>query len=216
MDDGNIAYHVDDNPSNVTYNREQLCKKHHLNFSHLKSMNQTHSNTIKVVNTDDSIYDDCDGIITNLEDTPLMVMVADCIPILFFDKNKNVIGVAHAGRNGTYQNISGKMVQKMKDYFSCNPKDIQVILGPSIQKCCYEVSLELATIAKKSFGIDVVKDRFVDLQAINKKQLLDANIDEKNINISKICTKCSHKNYYSYRNDTICGRFCGIINIRKQ
>jgi len=216
MDDGNIAYHVNDNPHNVTSNRKRLCSKHHLNFLNLKSMNQIHSNIVKIVTPSTLVYDDCDGLITNLEDTPLMVMVADCIPILFFDEIKNIIGVAHAGRNGTYQNISGEMVHKMVQEFSCNPKNIQVVLGPSIQKCCYEVSLELSCIAQKSFGENFVNGRFVDLQAINKKQLLEAKIDERNINISVICTQCSHKNYYSYRNDTICGRFCGIINIRKQ
>jgi YfiH family protein len=172
-------------------------------------MNQVHYDEVKVVNEND-LYE-CDGLVTNRVDTPLMVMVADCIPILFFDKSRGVIGVAHAGRNGTYLDIASNVVKKMIDEFGCGVENIEVELGASIQKCCYEVSNELAIIASKNFGEDVVDGRFVDLQLINKKQLIKSGILEENISISDICTKCSGKNYFSYRIDKNCGRFAGII-----
>lgn len=215
IDDGNIAFHVSENHKEVIENQKKLCKKHNLHFDNLKYMNQIHSNSVQIVDKSTQCYDNCDGIITNKIDTPLMVMVADCIPILFYEENKNIIGVAHAGRNGTYQNISANMINAMINTYDIEAKNIKVVLGPSIQKCCYEVSPELATIAKKSFGDDIVDGRFVDLQAINKKQLLACGVEENNIQVSNICTKCSNKGYYSYRVDKTCGRFCGIISLIK-
>lgn len=208
--DGNLAYHVDDKKENVTTTRENLAKKLKYDPKQLKYMDQIHGNEVKIINKEQNLYK-CDAIITNKKNTPLMVMVADCIPILFFDKENNVIAVAHAGRNGVYLNIVTKVIDKMKSNFNCNSKNINIVLGPSIQKCCYEVSQKLANIAINSFGKEFEKNRYIDLQGIVKKQLLENNIPLKNINISKICTKCAGKNYFSYRKNSSCGRFAGVI-----
>ncbi len=215
IDDGNIAYHVTDDIASVDKAREQLAKKHNFEPNKLKSMEQIHSNIVKVVDDKTNLYK-CDGLITNLPNTPLLVMVADCIPILFYDEIENVIGVAHAGRNGTYLDISSNVCKIMQKDFDCKVENIQVILGPSIQKCCYEVSIELAEIAKVNFGEDVVDGRFIDLQLINKKQLLKNGLKEENISISNICTRCSDEDYFSYRKDAQCGRFCGIIMLKEE
>jgi len=212
ISDGNLAFHVTNNKENVINARKNLCKKYNLNYNNLKYMNQTHSNVVKLVNENDSVYNS-DAIITNKLQTPLLVMVADCIPIIFYDEIKNVIAVAHAGRVGTYLDISTNVINKMINDFSCDVKNIKVILGPSIQKCCYEVSQELANITSKNFGNEFVSNRNINLQGINKKQLLNIGLKEQNITISNICTKCSNEPYYSYRLDNFCGRFAGIINL---
>lgn len=213
IEDKNIAYHVTDDFTSVDKAREQLAIKHNYDPTKLKSMEQIHSNIVQKVTKEKNLYR-CDGLITNLPNTPLLVMVADCIPILFYDEIENVIGVVHAGRNGTYQEIASNISQMMIDDFSCKPSNIKAIMSPSIQKCCYEVSQELANIAQVNFGEDVVNGRFVDLQMINKKQLLKNGLLEENITISQTCTLCSNENYFSYRKDPQCGRFGGIIMLR--
>lgn len=142
-----------------------------------------------------------------------MVLVADCIPILFFDETINVIAVAHAGRVGTSENISSKTIDKMTNDYSCDISNIKVILGPSIQKCCYEVSQEMIQEVLDNFGAEFVNNKNINLQAINKKQLLKMGIKEQNIEISSVCTKCSNQPYFSYRNNKSCGRFAGLIMI---
>ena len=72
----------------------------------------------------------------------------------------------------------------MKKEFFCNPTDIKAVMGPSIQKCCYEVSPELINIVETSFGKEFVFDRNIDLQAINKSILLKNGVE--NISISNI------------------------------
>ena len=176
-------------------------------------MEQIHSNIVKNVDTSRNPLL-CDALITDKINTPLMVMVADCIPILFYDNDKKVIAVAHAGREGTFRNIAGNTIDKMQIDYKCNPKNIKVLIGASIQKCCYEVSQELANEAIQLFGDEFIHGRCLDLQAINRKQLMNKGLKKKHIDIANICTKCSTFNYFSYRKDNSCGRFAGVIMMR--
>ena len=166
IEDKNLAFHVNDNPLDVKENRKNLSIKYNYNNRNLKYMNQTHSNEVLIANKEQNLYD-CDGLVSNLKDTTLMVMVADCIPILFYDEVQEVVGVAHAGRNGTFLNISKNIIETMTKSFSCKQENIKVTLGPSIQMCCYEVSQELALIASNSFGQEIEKNRHINLQSIN-------------------------------------------------
>ena len=214
MDDGNLAYHVLDRKENVDNNRKKLASKYDFDNNHLFYMNQVHGNNVEVITKDSpNLIDNCDGIITNEKNLTLMVMVADCIPIIFFDKIKGVIAAVHAGRNSTFQGIVEVTAKKMINEFECEAKDIEIIFGPSIQKCCYEVNEELVQIVKKSFGEEFVNNRLIDLQCINKMLLNKLGIF--NITISNTCTKCSNEAYYSYRLNKKCGRFSGIVTIKQ-
>lgn len=211
--DGNLAFHVEDNEINVIKNRKNLALKLGYNYEDLVYMNQIHSANIIVVDENSpKLVDNCDSIITRSKNLPLMVMVADCIPILMFDDKQGIIAAIHAGRNSTFLEISKKTAEVFIEKFSSNPEDIRVILGASIQKCCYEVSDELSKIVENSFGKEFVENNYIDLQGINKKQLNDLGI--KNIEISNICTKCGDKSYFSYRKDKKTGRFAGIIILK--
>ena len=211
--DSNLAFHVEDNEINVIKNRKNLALKLGYNYEDLVYMNQIHSANIIVVDENSpKLVDNCDSIITRSKNLPLMVMVADCIPILMFDSKQGVVAAIHAGRNSTFLEISKKTAEIFIEKFSSNPEDIRVILGASIQKCCYEVSDELSKIVENSFGKEFVENNYIDLQGINKKQLNDLGI--KNIEISNICTKCGDKSYFSYRKDKKTGRFAGIIILK--
>ena len=211
--DGNLAFHVEDNEINVIKNRKNLALKLGYNYEDLVYMNQIHSANIIVVDENSpKLVDNCDSIITRSKNLPLMVMVADCIPILMFDDKQGIIAAIHAGRNSTFLEISKKTAEVFIEKFSSNPEDINVVFGASIQKCCYEVSEDLSKIVENSFGKEFVETNYIDLQGINKKQLNDLGI--KNIEISNICTKCGDKSYFSYRKDKKTGRFAGIIILK--
>ena len=210
IEDGNLAYHVNDVKENVDTNRVKLSRKINYKSEDLVYMNQVHGNNVQIVTKESpKLIDNCDGLITNQKGLPLMVMVADCIPILFFDEKNEVIAAVHAGRNSTFLKIAEITAKKMIEVFDCKVEDIKVIMGPSIQKCCYEVSEELIDIVKNSFGEEFCDGRFIDLQDINKKLL--NNLGIYNIEISEICTMCSNEPYFSYRQNKKCGRFAGVI-----
>ena len=210
--DGNLAYHVGDIKENVDKNRQKLALKYDYKDENLCYMNQIHSANVVVVDENSPKYiDNCDALITKTKNLPLMVMVADCIPILIFDEVKGVIAAIHAGRNSTFLRIAEITAKKMIENFACEAKDIKVIMGPSIQKCCYEVNDELLKIVKTSFGEEFCIGNNIDLQGINKKLL--ENLGIKEIQISNICTKCANEPYFSFRKNPKTGRFAGIIKL---
>src|SRR5574344_727481 len=213
ISDGNLAFHVGDKKENVEKNREKLAIKYGYDNHKLVYMNQVHGNNIVIVDENrPQLIEDCDAIITKTRNLPLMVMVADCIPVLLFDEKVGLISAIHAGRNSTFLEIVKKTAQIFIEKFSSNPEDIKAILGPSIQKCCYEISAEMAKIVENSFGKSFVDNRNIDLQNINMMQLNSLGI--KDVYISDVCTKCSNKPYFSYRDDHKCGRFAAVIELK--
>lgn len=210
--DGNIAYHVGDLKQNVDKNRQTLANKLNYKNEDLVYMNQTHGNNVQIVDKNSpKLIENCDGIITKEKNLPLMVMVADCIPILFYDETKGVIAAVHAGRNSTFLKIAQITANKMINELFCKAQNIKVIMGPSINSCCYEVSDELLNIVKTSFGEEFCKNKNIDLHGINIMLLKELGI--KDITVSKICTKCSDKAYFSFRKNPKTGRFSGIISL---
>ena len=210
--DGNLAYHVPDIKENVDKNREAVASIMEYKNEDLVYMNQVHGNNVVIVDENSpKLIDNCDGIITKTKELPLMVMVADCIPILFFDEIQGVIAAVHAGRNSTFLKIAQITANKMMNELGCIADNIKVIMGPSIHTCCYEVSDELVNIVKTSFGEKFCKGNNIDLHGINIMLLEEVGI--KHIRISEICTKCSNEPFYSFRQNPKTGRFAGIIKL---
>lgn len=214
---GNIAFHVGDNHHNVQTNHENLAKALTYTKDSLIHMKQIHSADVHIVQDSDnfSTPPTCDALITNKKATPLMVMVADCSPLLFYDSTQQVIAVAHAGRQGAFKNIVQKTLTTMQDSFKSHIADISVSIGPSIGACCYEVGEEINTQAQELYLDYSMQKRgvsfYLDVNAILKKQLLDAGIREENMEFANICTSCNHTIYNSYRAEPHTGRFCGVI-----
>jgi polyphenol oxidase len=209
--DGNLAYHVNDIKENVDKNRDEVAELLGYKGEDLVYMNQVHGNNVQIVTKDSpKLIDNCDAIITNEKDLPIMVMVADCIPILIFDEIKGVIAAIHAGRNSTFLKIVEITANKMINELGCKVENMKVIMGPSIHECCYEVSDELVQIVKTSFGEKFCKGRNIDLHGINI--MLLENLGIRHIRVSEVCTKCSDEPFFSFRKNPQTGRFAGIIS----
>jgi len=208
FDSLNLGLHVEDDFSTVTQNRKILQEA--LGVSKLVFMDQVHSDTIVRIETGDEMPT-CDAMITNVRDIGLAVMVADCIPILFYDALHEAIGVAHAGRVGSLLDIGQKTALAMGEHFGSHMNELNVWIGPSIHVCCYEVGVE----ATKGFETALHHKEgkyFLDLQGYNQAALIALGIKAENIAISEICT-CCNKDYFSYRRDKKTGRFAGVISL---
>ena len=90
--------------------------------------------------------EEVDGQITNESGVVLYVLGADCVPVFLVDVEKKVISAVHAGWRGTADNIVQAAIDKMKDKFGSDTKDIKAVIGPSICQDCYEVSADVAEI----------------------------------------------------------------------
>ena len=148
-----------------------------------------------------------DGLITNIPNIVLTTYHADCVPIYFLDQKKRIVGIAHGGWRGTYNNISGKMIDIMKRVYDSKPEDVLVGIGPSIGPCCYEVSRSLGEqFTKKYIGFKNIlqkKDNkvFLDLWEINHLQVMYGGVPPENITLSEACTSCKIDKFYSYRKE---------------
>lgn len=217
----NLAYHVNDTKKDVDTNQNELAAYLGYSFENLVHMKQVHGD--QIINISSSFPRDkipvCDALITQQKNRPLMVMVADCIPVLVYDPIQEVIAVVHAGRAGVFSEIIPKSIEKMIRDYGSKAEDILVHLGPSIHECCYEVGTEIAEEIERSgydYAIHKKGDRyFLNLLAIADQQLENCGIRQKNIEISDRCTACNTDIFYSYRaENNKCGRFAGIMMLK--
>jgi len=219
-DSGNLAFHVNDNSRHVEINHEKLAKELSYKKETLVHMKQIHSVDVHLVTSEDSFEmpPTCDALITDKTNIPLMVMVADCSALLFFEQDKNVIAVAHAGRAGAFGNIVKNVLESFQTHFESRAENILVSIGASIHVCCYEVGAEIYKEAQKlglENAIEIRENRYyLDVNTIIKSQLLACGIQEEHIEISKECTSCKRERYFSYRAEKNTGRFAGVIMLK--
>jgi hypothetical protein len=170
-------------------------------------LKQVHSSRVVEVRDEDiEKYkkEEADAMVTQLKETALTIVTADCIPLLFCDPKKKIIAAAHAGWRGTRAGVAGITVQKMIKWGS-NPKNIFVALGPSVQKCCYEVDRQVYDAIEHKNLFEPVAEKKghwrVSLSEVNREQLKGRGLLKEHIWISPLCTACLGEDFYSYRRE---------------
>lgn len=215
----NLAFHVGDDPKNVLENHTLLAAHLGYDRSKLIHMRQIHSDRIVIV--DDTLDFDtppeCDALITDRVDTPLMIMSADCTPILLYDPVARVIAAVHAGRAGALNAILPKTIRQMEKTFGSSISNIHTVLGPSIHACCYEINRAIAEETKEKGypnALRYEKERiFLDVNTILLSQL--ESLGMKQVEVIDHCTSCNRHDYFSYRADAQhTGRIAGVIILR--
>ncbi len=210
----NLSFNKDTDDRNVIKNFEILCSAVGINTDNLVLSQQTHTNNVITVDeghrgtgiTNPS-FSNVDGMVTNKSGVALVTQYADCTPLVFYDPVKRVIATSHSGWRGTVQLIGKCTVDKMKNEFGCDPKDIIAGIGPCIGKCCYEVDDPvIEKINKLNFlktdNIIFPKGNgkyMLDLAEANRQILIYSGISPENIDISDICTCCNSKDLHSHR-----------------
>ncbi len=157
-----------------------------------------------------------DAAITKKNGLMLAVQVADCVPILIYDRQRQVIGAVHAGWRGTASGILMNAIKAMVNRYSSSPSDLLIALGPSIRGCCYIVGYEVISAVKKTTGsAEYIFTRhgkyYIDLPSANRHQAITMGVLDENIWLSGICTCCEHDRFYSYRYSKDGGRQGGFI-----
>ncbi len=162
--------------------------------------NQTHSKNICFSNKPGQI-DNCDGVFTSNPRLACLIKVADCMPIFFAHQSLSFYGVIHAGWKGLTRGIlKGTPTLFIEHKLKLN--DIDIYIGPSIQKCCFEVSKD---IIDKFPSWSIKPNRSgkfkVNLQKIAFEELKAMGYNKKRIKINSDCSFCKKNYYYSYRRD---------------
>lgn len=194
-------------------NLEKILKKIDSGFNFVR-FGQVHGSKITIVNNKNLGF--CkrfDGGVTNLKKLILPVFVADCHPILAYDPNKKIIGIAHAGWRGVKAQIGKNLVFKMKS-LGANANNIVIGLGPGICVNHYEVKDDVAGKFDEKFQVEKNSKRFLDLQKAIISQLLKAGIKKENIETAGVCV-FEDENFFSARRDKTEERFTALIGIKE-
>lgn len=212
----------------VLLNRKQIAEQFNFPSNSYVFASQVHGNRVAIVNDEDrgkgafnreSYLCDVDAMITDRKGICLVTQAADCVPILFFDPIKKIIGAAHAGWKGTVSKIPSEMIKTFASEFNSNPADIVVGIGPSIGSCCYEVGVEVVELVREAFGTTdgLILENYkftkpvFDLWEANRRTLVESGIKPENIELAGLCTKC-HSNFFFSARTGDKGRFgAGII-----
>ncbi len=221
----NIGFAEDGDAGQIRQNRLLLAQAVGIDPERWVTGHQIHSDRIAVVSREDagrggldkiSRLPDTDGLVTDQKGICLMVLSADCVPVLLYDPYKKVIAAVHAGWRGTAARIAMKAVTVMKDRFGCLPERILAGIGPSIGPCCFEVNEEVARVFCELFpsegGIVIPGRREgkfqVDLWEANRMELIEAGVKNSHIEIAGMCSVCHPDRFFSYRRDGVkAGRF---------
>ena len=82
-----------------------------------------------------------DAMVTARPDATLVVITADCAPVLFADAARGIVGAAHAGWRGA---VAGVLEATVAAMLSLGADDIRACVGPCIGQDSYEVGADVA------------------------------------------------------------------------
>ena len=199
----NIADHVKDNDEDVVKNREILSE--HLAMP-LVYIGATHShNVVNVKSEFPDVHQDTDALVTRETHLGLVMLSADCAPIVLLDPVAHVVGVVHAGWKGMLVGVVTNAVEGMLD-LGAEPENLKAIIGPTISAKNFIATQERFDEVNDIEPIAAVKlpdgQLSVDIRKGVKHQLAQYQIKTTDLNICTFDTL----ELFSFRRDPVTGR----------
>jgi len=145
-----------------------------------------------------------DFIITDVAHVGVGIITADCLPVIFFDKRRQVIGIAHAGWRSSADHIVLKVVDQMQKNFGTRIEDLRVLFGPSAKVCCYRVGEDFLENFQDFESLERVVQRrddglYFDLPMFNMVLLEELGIKKDQfVKDYNDCTVCD-ESFFSHR-----------------
>ena len=211
-DSFNLGDHVGDDPNAVANNRIRLATEIGLTPGRLVWMDQIHSRNIAVVDGPVSApLEATDAVVTSVPDLALVVLTADCVPVLLSDDEAGVIAAVHAGRVGARIGIVPRVLDVMVEQ-GARLSRIGAFLGPAASGRQYEVPPHMQADVEKHLPGSATKTARgttgLDLRAGVRRQLLDAGIS--GVAMDPRCT-IEDRTLFSHRRGAPTGRIAGVI-----
>jgi YfiH family protein len=164
-----------------------------------------------------------DAILTDQPGITLFMRFADCVPILLWDPGHKVIGLVHAGWQGTVKFTASRAIEAMQDQYGSRPAEIIAAIGPSIAAHHYPVGEDVTREIRQKFGQDAGEllsigssrqgpQETLDLWKANQLILERAGVDK--VELANLCTACHLDDWYSHRAESgKTGRFGVLIRL---
>ncbi len=154
-----------------------------------------------------------------------VVLVADCLPVLFCDDAGRAVAAAHAGWRGLAAGVLERSVALLCEAAGCDPAAVQAWLGPCIGPRRFEVGADVL----EAFGVDpqadaqrqaqaffLRRDRadgdrrwLADLPALARQRLSRCGVQR--VSGGQWCTVEDASSFVSFRRDGARGRMAAAI-----
>jgi YfiH family protein len=202
----NLGKRWGDGPEVVEENRRLLAQHVGYDPQELVATRHVHGTAVWAVGEPLTADAEFDGLVCDRPGPVLGAFAADCVPILFADPDRRVVGACHAGWRGAVHGVAANTIARMVE-LGARADQIRVALGPSIGPCCFEVGPEVVDEFRAVFG-DVPgmvprgphKDH-IDLRVALRTSLERAGVVANHIDDHPPCTKCEPDRFFSYRRD---------------
>lgn len=229
LEHNNMALHACEKFDDILVNRTRLATSLQCELSDFVCANQTHSaNFHRVTLADkglgakqtDTAIGDTDALYTYEPNLVLCCFTADCVPVIFYNEVKGLIGVIHSGWQGTVKEITLKLFEHLTLVEQCNPSDFHVQIGAALSQEKFEVDEDVYVKFKNlgntedfMYHNEDTDKYYIDNQLTVRRQCELAGIPAEQIVIDRTCTYLS-SNGFSYREDRACGRHLSFV-VRK-
>jgi len=212
-DSFNLGTHVADDPSHVAQNRAQLRQLLGLR-NEPAWLQQVHGTA--VANADLPFADGppvvADAAVATLRDSACVIMVADCLPVLFASRDGKRIGAAHAGWRG----LAAGVLENTVAAIGAAPRELMAWLGPAILQANFEVGGDVRDAFTSSDA--GAADYFVpnaggrwqaDLVGLARRRLQALGVND--VSGGEWCTVADPRRFFSHRRDGKGGRMAALI-----
>lgn len=208
----NLGDHVGDDPAAVAANRKRLATAIGLDSDHLVWMNQVHGDhVVRVDEPRGTAVDATDALVTTTPGLALVVVTADCVPVLLGDARAGVVAAVHAGRVGAQKGVVPRTVEAMTAA-GAHVEDISVLLGPAVSGVNYEVpqamAEEVEAVLPGSRTVTARRTPGLDLRAGLHRQLQGLGVTA--ISVDPRCT-VADRNLFSHRRGAPTGRLASVV-----
>jgi hypothetical protein len=197
----NLSYVSGDDPRTVRANRARALAAVEVAPEAWTGGRQVHATNVERVDetrrgagaaSPDDTIPGTDALWTEQPGIALVVLVADCVPILLADLDRRRVAVVHAGWRGLVAGV----IEAAADAMGASKATV-ALAGPSIGPCCYEVSADVATPATERFGSGVMRGSNLDLWAGAAAALRAAGVADASF--AALCTRCESERFFSHR-----------------
>lgn len=212
-DSFNLGAHVGDDPARVAQNRARLRELLSLR-NEPAWLQQVHG--AGVANADQPLADGlpvvADAAVATHAGVACVIMVADCLPVLFASRDGRHIGAAHAGWRG----LAAGVLENTVAALGVAPAELTAWMGPAILQANFEVGADVrdAFMAHDAGAVDFfapnARGRWqADLVGLARRRLQALGVND--IAGGEWCTVADPRRFFSHRRDGKGGRMAALI-----
>jgi polyphenol oxidase len=211
-DSFNLGGHVGDGADAVAANRARLASMLGLR-AEPAWLSQVHGVEVADLDDQEASHEPAraDAVVTR-GTRPCVIMVADCLPVLFASADGRRIGAAHAGWRGLVAGVLERTVTAL----GVPPGELTAWLGPAISQRHFEVGTEVrdAFVAAQPdaagfFEANARQRWQADLSGLARRRLEKLGL--RSLHGGHWCTFADQPRFFSHRRDGRGGRMAALI-----